>query len=161
MKIDSSYLRETFDAKKVRIIVRAMTKMVKDSNVEFDTVVFRGMSGALIAPILAYRLKKYVAVCRKESDGSHSGHSGKLEGNVDIKNFIIIDDFIDMGTTVEIILKTVKDCSPSSKCVGIFLYRSSSYGERFDCRGVKIPVFRHFLNSDGKTSHIQMPKCGA
>ena len=159
MKIDSSYLRETFDAKKVRVIVRAMTKMIKESGVEFDTVVFRGMSGALIAPILAYKLKKYVAVCRKESDGSHSGHSGRIEGNVDIKNFIIIDDFIDSGTTVEIILKTVKDCSPSSKCAGIFLYRSASCGSMFDCKGEKIPVFRHCLRSDGKTSHIQMPMC--
>jgi orotate phosphoribosyltransferase len=154
MKIDSSYLHETFDAKKVQILIRAMVKMVKESGVDFDTIVFRGMSGALIAPILAYRLKKCVTVCRK-SDGTHSGHGGTLEGNADIKNFIIVDDFIDCGTTVETILKTVKDCQPSAKCVGIFLYRSSSGQSIFDCRGEKIPVFRHRLNSDG-TSCIQM-----
>jgi orotate phosphoribosyltransferase-like protein len=155
MKIDSSYLHETFDAKKVQLVIRAMVKMVKESGVELDTIVFRGMSGALIAPILAYRLKKCVTVCRK-SDGTHSGHGGMLEGNVDIKNFIIVDDFIDMGTTVETILKTVKDCQPSAKCLGIFLYRSCGCQSLFDCRGEKIPVFRHSLNGDG-TSTIRMP----
>ena len=84
-------------------------------HVEFDTIVFRGFSGAVVGPAVALRLRKPWALIRKEGDNSHSCKS--IEGIVH-GDYIIIDDFVATGTTIR---KIVTACG-NADCVGVYFY---------------------------------------
>ncbi len=73
----------------------------------------------MVAPGVAIKLKKQMIATRKEK--SHSFR--RIEGFADSKNYIIIDDFVSTGETIETIITELKEFVPRANCVGIFLYR--------------------------------------
>ena len=77
------------------------------ANYEFDTIALRGMSGALMAPILSIILGKPFTMVRKEGEGSHS--SLPIEGCISFQTYVIVDDFVVSGETARI-------------CIGILQY---------------------------------------
>lgn len=144
--ITSSYLVPLFQPAMTDKIVNALVTMLREKEVEFDTIVFRGMSGSLIAPIIAYLMHKSLLVVRKDSENNHSGYS--LEGNHPSR-FIIIDDFISSGHTIKTILSDVGDRFPNAICQGIFLWKSSDPDETFGFRGNHIPLHHIFYTEQG------------
>ena len=66
------------------------------ADVDYDTLVGTGFSGALVVPALALRLGKQFVLVRKENDGSH--HSGRMIGQLG-KRWVFLDDFVSSGTT--------------------------------------------------------------
>lgn len=68
---------------------------------EFDTIVTRGMSGALVAPAVAYMLGKRLVIIRKPGESAHTTrHPGLAkDGPNDIGRWIFLDDFISLGGT--------------------------------------------------------------
>jgi len=87
----------------------------------FDTIAFRGMSGALIAPIVAHSMKKEIIVVRKETkEEGHSHH--KVEGHLAARKYVILDDFIQGGGTVREIVSRVKDFTSVAEIVGGVFY---------------------------------------
>ena len=80
-------------AKVVRLTVKGL------KSVKFDTVVFRGFSGAIVGPIVALRMKKKWALVRKAREDTHS--SSKIEGDVH-GDYVI-------------------ECN-EGRCVGVYLY---------------------------------------
>lgn len=64
--------------------------------VEFDTFVARGLSGALVAPLLARAMSRNFLIVRKDNDGSHS--MSRVEGTFGRK-WVFLDDFIAGGGT--------------------------------------------------------------
>lgn len=97
----------------------------------FSTIVFSGMSGALYAPLLAYRLKKYICGVRKKGEKSHSIYT--LEGRLG-KDWIYVDDMVSTCQTLKYIKSQINkelkkeseafNIQPAwkSKMVGIILY---------------------------------------
>lgn len=67
------------------------------ADVEFDTVVGTGLSGALVVPRLASDLLVEWAVVRKPTDNSHAFSA--VEGRIGRK-WLFVDDLIDTGTTL-------------------------------------------------------------
>ena len=76
------------------------------------TFVVRGTSGAMIAGAILNQLnninpttKTYILVVRKEED--ISGHSPSLRGieKADATRFVVVDDFIASGKTIEAIIR--------------------------------------------------------
>jgi len=63
---------------------------------DFDTLVGRGLSGALIIPELASILGKRWAVVRKPGDSNHREYA--VEGTIG-KRWIFVDDVISTGAT--------------------------------------------------------------
>ena len=103
---------------------RAITESVRAlraSNLEFDVIVCCGLSGSLIAPDVARKLNKKLVIVRKQ-DGSH-GHDVELTFNEDVGNYVIVDDLIESGKTVDLIRKRLHWYE--GKCVGIYLYNQS------------------------------------
>jgi len=94
-------------------LVKRAVKCLK--HVKFDTIVFRGFSGAVVGPVVALRLKKPWALVRKAGDNTHSSHH--VEGDVS-GDYVIIDDFVATGETVKHI---VSKC-PDGRCVGAYFY---------------------------------------
>ncbi len=88
----------------------------------FKSIAFRGVSGALVAPIVAVRLKKGLIVVRKEAN-EHSTYLVEGHRLIGPQKYIIIDDFPSTGDTIKKILKEIKDRhNQSAKCVGVYFY---------------------------------------
>jgi hypothetical protein len=66
------------------------------ADVDYDTMVGRGLSGAVIVPILARELGKRWMIVRKPKDGSHSFRN--VEGTLGHR-WLFVDDFIAGGGT--------------------------------------------------------------
>jgi hypothetical protein len=133
MTHDTAYLHNAIDKKLLVPTVNNLLRLIRKSKVQFDTIVFRGMSGALIAPIIAYKLDKEVIIIRKGED-AHSCR--KAEGYTKSKRFIIIDDFVSSGDTIRQIFQSLYEMSWESShwnemeaaiCSGVFLYNSSKW----------------------------------
>jgi orotate phosphoribosyltransferase-like protein len=101
--------------------VQLLTRWEKDGQ-NYDTFAFCGLSGALIAPVLAHLLKKDLLMIRKNEgeDGSHSHRW--VEGNVAAEKIIIVDDLIHTGATMKNILGGIIRDVPNAVVVGLLLY---------------------------------------
>lgn len=97
-----------------RTIIDKAVKALQD--LDIDTVVCRGFSGATVAPVVAHALGVKWALVRKKGESTHSCRN--IEGDIDGK-YVIIDDFISTGDTVNKIIEEVGD---KAKCVGVYLY---------------------------------------
>lgn len=130
----SHYLHDALDLKnRERVIAELVNQLTKFGLGKFDTIVFRGMSGALIVPAVADKLGKGMLMIRKQ-DGNHSMYG--IEGNVALESYVIIDDLIVSGGTLNSIMDSVdqglKKISDENElplrvaeCKAIFLYRDS------------------------------------
>lgn len=94
---------------------------------DFDTIAFSGTSGAGLAYVLSYSLNIPLLMVRKKTDDTHSIFH--VEGNTDVKKYLIIDDLIFTGDTAAHIVKSIYDVAPFAKCVGLLLYNTSRTGE--------------------------------
>jgi orotate phosphoribosyltransferase-like protein len=127
MIIRSTYLYNCFDPSTLKKLVNKIVKAIKESGIEFDGFVFRGLSGILIGVPVAMKLNKPYAVVRKKTESSHSDYL--VEGWTPYK-YIIIDDFICSGLTIKNILFEVKKESLKHikpECVGLFLWNKYMY----------------------------------
>lgn len=104
--------------------------------VKFDSVAFQGISGALVAPILAYLLQKTITVIRKPGEGNHSGLL--VEGNVmpDMR-YIIVDDFAASGSTLLRIREAIHMTVSSAVCVGAYFYARNGGFDPLPFRGLE------------------------
>ena len=117
------YLRQALQREQIEESVQICVDTLKGR--KFDTIAFRGMSGVLIAPIVAHILKKEIIVVRKSSgrtlsESSHSTH--KVEGHIPAKRYVVLDDFISGGSTVREIISEVNKFAPSAKLWGGVCY---------------------------------------
>jgi adenine/guanine phosphoribosyltransferase-like PRPP-binding protein len=123
------YLAPCLDAKKRRALITKIVSELKPIAKSFDAIAVSGYSMALIAPIVAYRLHKPVVLVRKEGHKTHSGWivesaaPGPKTSLASGWKYIVIDDMIDSGETLEYIISQIKksegeDCV----CVGVYLY---------------------------------------
>ncbi len=118
-------------------IVKKAVAALKD--IDFDTIVFRGMSGALIAPIVAHVLGKEIVMLRKPEAQTHSSY--KYEGYLNVQRYIIIDDFVSTGSTVGEIVSRMRDMVADVKFVGLYIY----YGTHGEAAGWYPSVSEHPL----------------
>jgi hypothetical protein len=76
------------------------------AGLDFDAIAFSGMSGALIAPVLALALNKTLIMVRKFGDDSHSveqRNGALVEGDFGAHRYVIVDDLISSGRTARYI----------------------------------------------------------
>jgi hypothetical protein len=95
--------------------------------VDYDTIIGRGLSGALVVPGLARALGKHWAIARKSGDGSHS--ASEVEGTLG-RRWIFVDDFVSSGRTRRAAKDTVqKFCERKrhlTEYVGTWTYQHGS-----------------------------------
>jgi adenine/guanine phosphoribosyltransferase-like PRPP-binding protein len=118
--ICSGYLSSALESADAhRIIVDRVVRNIESriNPTSYDGIVFRGVSGALLAPVVAYRLGKPMAVVRRDKD--ESTHACALvEVNSDMKRYLIVDDFISSGNTVNAIEEVCREFQ-EMECVGV------------------------------------------
>ena len=126
-KIKSPYLESVYNPSLFDETVRSSLKAVKlmKQELKFDTLAFTGSSGAALGYILGFTLGIPIVCIRKSREGCHFGDysSGYIEGHTGSKSYIIVDDFIASGKTVNNIASEMKKQCPKAQCVGIYLYK--------------------------------------
>jgi adenine/guanine phosphoribosyltransferase-like PRPP-binding protein len=138
--IRTEYLDSVFRLHRYLPVVKAAIQALKkvDKKTPFDAIAFRGVSGAALAFPLSLALKKPLICIRKGS--SHYGR--KFEGCISAKTYIIVDDFIETGQTIEAIIKEISKIKPNAVPVGIFLYDPTSGKRQCVIGGQKLPIIR-------------------
>ncbi|KKN50727.1 hypothetical protein LCGC14_0629890 [marine sediment metagenome] len=132
----SDYLHSPLSGN-LRRKIEATINAINRNKVKFDAIAFRGMSGALVSPAVAVRLRKLLIMCREEYSNTHSRHL--VEGATKVNKYIIIDDFIEEGKTIREIMKRLP-----GRCMGVFLYNSSSSLGDIEVNGKIYPVFTFY-----------------
>lgn len=104
-------------------------------NVEFDTVVGTGISGALVAPLLARWMGKNLVIVRKENVDTHAYRP--IEGKLGHR-WLFVDDLVCTGATLRRVVKAVDTLTFNlsfdwkTEYVGTYLY---SYGGTYHAPG--------------------------
>jgi orotate phosphoribosyltransferase-like protein len=141
--VASSHMRPLLEEGEREAYISAALKVLEKYHDKYDTMAFQGMSGAVIAPILARKLGKQLLLVRKSSDDTHSRLH--LEGNHSCKKYIIVDDFIDTGATVERIQKKVYSELPKATCIGVLEVERLKGKPPIDKENVKTALTTYFL----------------
>lgn len=117
----TSYHTNSFDLKlrkkNIETCIRAISQFPENVG-----LVFTGISGMAIGFPVADRTGREFAVVRKDNDSLHA--SQRVEGYPCLQ-YVIIDDFIDLGKTMDRIISRMNDARINPKCYGIILYGSS------------------------------------
>lgn len=126
----SSHLVAVFEPTTLRRIA-AMTE-IKRRTLGADIVVVRGLSGILVASAMSTMFNTPFAVVRKDAEMNHGRRVEIVEEKedngdyraIEYKSWVIIDDLICSGRTVNTILSTIynRRCTILGSCVGIILY---------------------------------------
>jgi adenine/guanine phosphoribosyltransferase-like PRPP-binding protein len=105
-------------------------KYLKQYHNQYDTLAFAGISGAVIGPVVAMKLKKECILVRKDGDKRNSSY--EVSGYDDCGRYIIIDDFICSGYTAKMIQRKIHNFLPDAECIGVLEVQSlkgaGSYG---------------------------------
>lgn len=138
MTVQTDYLSCVYRVDKfqetVENTIRAAERMMR--RYPFEAIAFTGTSGAALAYILSHWLKVPLICVRKTAEGSHfPSWFGNLEGHVEAKTYMIVDDFISSGATIDRIRDEIAKKS-KAQCVGIVLYARSN-----DSEYRSLPVF--------------------
>ena len=100
-------------------IIMSSYAYLKQLTFEYDSIVCCGASGLMVVPQIAEILNKNIVVVRKHND---SGYSKFTVEGVASKKYIIVDDLICSGDTIQHILKSIKEESSQSVCCGVYCY---------------------------------------
>ncbi len=139
MTVQTDYLASVYNLEKFRETVdntiHAAERMMKAH--PFDAIAFTGTSGAALAYILSHWMNVPVVCVRKESERSHyPSYLGRLEGFVAFQRYMIVDDFISSGATIDKIRDEIAKVVKTATCVGIVLYSRTA-----DSEYRSLPVF--------------------
>jgi orotate phosphoribosyltransferase len=140
-------LKKVFNPKRLKKVVARAAKKIKklQKTLKFDAIAFRGQSGAGIAyPVSMVTGIPLIHVRKETCKGTHGQ---PVEGpNYRVKRYVILDDFIGQGTTVNTIIKKIDrqcrqdDLDPMT-CVGILLYDNCGDREHEDHRLRAVRVY--------------------
>lgn len=109
-----------------------MALALKD--VDFEAIAYRGNSGALVAPAVAARMGKRLIMSRKPGENSHS--SSHIEGPKWALRYVIVDDFVSTGRTINTIVDDVAGgLNVGSVCVGLVEYTKLPFYDTTPFRG--------------------------
>lgn len=114
------------------IVTAAMRNL---AGVQFDTFVCRGISGILVAPLLARAMSKNFLIVRKPDESCHS--CSRVEGTFGHR-WIFVDDFIASGNTARKCREAVHEWVINGRDaihVGTYEYSACSSGETAAERG--------------------------
>jgi orotate phosphoribosyltransferase-like protein len=120
------FVHETF-VKKVGSIVVGLHRLRE--LVEFDTLAVTGKSGMAIAFGIQMLTNEFpFFVVKKQGEENHSGPINGRPGH-QVEKYIILDDFIDTGATVERIEKEVKSCAKCNREIPPLLVGAALYND--------------------------------
>lgn len=116
-----------------RIIIKAVCDLRKIAN-DFDSISCCGVSGLMVVPQIAELLNKNILIIRK-NEKRYSEF--RTEGIAPLR-YVVIDDLICSGTTINHITNIIKDEYPRAKCIGVYFYLPEECAYSADDQGSKL-----------------------
>jgi len=131
-EIQTDYLESIFDPNAFPQTVERSIKLAHRimRRHPFDSIAFCGTSGKAMGFILAHQLRLPMVHIRKENENSHylQWHSlmpnRLFEGNMNVRRYLLVDDFVASGKTVWHVYQTIHAAAPEAECVALLLYGS-------------------------------------
>lgn len=144
----SSYLKQVYNPKLLKAAVRRIGKMIRQiqKTQRIDAIAFRGLSGAGIAFPLSERFGLPLIGVRK-GESSHGSHIESANSN--IETYIIVDDLICLGGTINEIVSSISasyGIFRTPKCVGVILYEDHYDSKFITGSGEEFPVYNATLH---------------
>lgn len=141
-KINTKYLNKVYETKKFKATVDKVVKEIRKihKKTKINAIAFTGSSGAALAYPVSYITGIPLLCVRKSTKDNH--YHNKLEGYVNPKNYVIIDDIIATGRTVKSIRKAIAKESPKSKLLNVVLYNqlgAGGFNKYFDANIICTP----------------------
>jgi adenine/guanine phosphoribosyltransferase-like PRPP-binding protein len=98
-------------------------------SLQFDAIAFSGSSGCAVAFNLAARHRIPLVYVRKSNEDSHGSSVECNVKTLHVRKYLIVDDFIDSGNTVDYIVRAIKKHAVKSsayipKQVGVLCFDS-------------------------------------
>jgi adenine/guanine phosphoribosyltransferase-like PRPP-binding protein len=150
--IESDYLHCLFDPVVLEEKLKDAEEYLLQHLPPFEVIACRGVSGLMFATLLAYRMKKGLAIVRKPSESTHSCMA--VEGCIPTYNdkWLIVDDFISTGNTVTQILNMMG----RHNLIGAYFYKYTG-SSRFRSRDniIAIHSSRVLLEVKGVGSDVR------
>lgn len=125
-----SYLRAVVNQDRQEYVRRCM-EMLHDIRKDFDTIAISGMSGALVGPAVATRMRKGLLIVRKDVSREPAHSHLQVEG-VYAPRYVIIDDFASTGGTISRIQELVESAMRGELPVAPQLVRVVLYSDSDD-----------------------------
>ena len=131
----SSYLKNTFNPELFKKTVNSTVERVKQlqKELQFNALAFTGQSGASIAYPVGFLTGLMLICVRREG----SSHGYFVEQSNNCRRYLIIDDFVCSGATIDSILRKLESFTDLT-CVGIFCYYNS-HNEKSSYK--ELPIF--------------------
>lgn len=107
---------------------RDTVKWLIDNIPPFDTIVCTGMSGVALSSIVANHFGGDLTIVRKADDNSHSWR--KVEGAYSGRA-VMLDDFIDTGSTLTNVREALSRDAPALEWCGLILYRDQGIPQKY------------------------------
>jgi adenine/guanine phosphoribosyltransferase-like PRPP-binding protein len=147
-EIASEYFNKFLNPKTLKEFVKQSALVLK--RYDFQGIAFRGVSGALSGPPLAFKMNKTVIVVRKPKHEETNHSSMPVEGDRAVKRYVIVDDFISSGATVREIVQRISEFAPDARCIGVIEGRRIIEYKEFEVTDVldRLPLF--FTDEDKK-----------
>jgi adenine/guanine phosphoribosyltransferase-like PRPP-binding protein len=142
--VTSDYLEKVFHPKKHKQIVDTACDLIKQHANDAEYIVMTGLSGMLVGAPVAMILGKQMVVVRKTRDSKHSATTVENIPTSGTMKYVILDDFICSGKTLETIQKKLKKNTKAQLVnMGVITY-ASWWKKRFQSKelaGVKHYTF--------------------
>ena len=124
-----SYFQEALVKKDRQTTIQEALRILTPISDTFNAIAFRGVSGAVIAPILAWEMDKCLIPIRKSGEHAHSYVSAELDACQGMKELkvLIVDDFIASGATIRAIVESIGLHRKDAGIAGVYFYCASSH----------------------------------
>ena len=116
-----------------KIIIKAVCDLRKISK-DFDSIACCGVSGLMVVPQIAEILNKNILVVRKDE----RRYSDFTTEGVAPFRYVVVDDLICSGTTINHITSIIKDEYDRARCIGVYCYLPEECGYSADAQGSKL-----------------------
>lgn len=137
----TSYVSTVFEPQAQKLAVKELCRLLYDKRLEgVNCIVGCGVSGSLLAAIVANKLGKLVTIVRK-AERSHATY--KIEGipTKQRMKYVVIDDLICSGDTIKHIVQGINGEVNDAEFMGLLLYQSTVHAkepkivQRTNCLG--------------------------
>jgi hypothetical protein len=127
-KMRSGYLDKPLNGKYLAKIVEDTECQLRKFKLvtKFDSLVFSGLSGSLVAPPVAMKLRKDL-VCWRKTRETHSRYN-RLEGKLS-RRYAILDDFIESGDTIKDIRYNIDSFSNGEARLNLIILYNHDYDD--------------------------------
>lgn len=149
---DAGYSDTHFNTAKLRNKAKALALVLPGlmERNEVDAVVVTGKSGMSLAFATLMLIDFPLVVVRKRGENSHGNN---IEGprTINVRRYIVLDDFISSGATVRTIVQDINDLATAlfetaPECVGVLQYMRDNRGTDIrthsgNCGSVYVPAW--------------------